>query len=143
MKANLTASFLLLVTVSAGLAEAPAMEDVVRSPADYAGRKLKFPGVTLSGNLTAYDPGGVRKYYLTVMSRNRRFEIGFFLAPPRLADKLTRVMNPRRNYWVNLTCKVRTISINGFEQWHGIVSRVDFLDDDGDVYRTVKVGKKK
>jgi hypothetical protein len=141
-QARIAVAFVLLAAAATSRADSPRMEDVVRAPADYAGKKLRFAWATLSGRITPYDAGGVRKYYLTVLGRSSTFEIGFFLAPPPLADKLVRVMNPRRNYRVNLRCKVQTISINGFEQWRAIVSRVSFLDEDGDVIRTVKAGKK-
>src|SRR5438105_1309909 len=79
-------------------AQAPRMEEVVRSPADYEGQTLQFTGATLSGSIAKYDVGGVRKYYLTVSSRGRSLEAGFFLAPPRLADRLYDRMSRNRNY---------------------------------------------
>jgi hypothetical protein len=131
-----------LVALFAGLSRAsgpPTMEQVVGSPADYAGMNLTFAGVTLSGNITAYDAGNVRKYYLILGSRRGSLEAGFFLAPPALADKLAQRMDARRNYAVNLTCRVQQIVINEVGQWHGIVTRVDFLDGDGQVTDTVKL----
>jgi hypothetical protein len=118
------------------------MEAVVRSPGDYARKKLRFTSALLSGRITTYDVAGVRKYYLTVASRNGSLEAGFFLAPPALADKLTRLMDLGRNYAVNLTCKVKAIAINGFTQWQGIVTRVAFRDGQGHVVRTVTAAKK-
>jgi hypothetical protein len=118
------------------------MEQVIGSPADYAGMNVTFSGVTLSGSVMAYDVGDVRKYYLTLGSRRGSLEAGFFLAPPALADKLGARMDPRRNYAVNLTCRVRQITINEVAQWHGIVTRVDFLDADGQVTDTVKLRAK-
>lgn len=117
------------------------MEQVIRSPADYAGKVLTFPGATLSGNITTYDVAGVRKYYLVVNSRRGALEAGFFLAPPALADKLFIRTDRRESYRVNLTCKVERLVINEVPQWHGIVGRVDFLDGDGMVTDTVKIGK--
>jgi hypothetical protein len=134
---------ILVVTVvlaSAGQ-DGPRMEDVVAAPADFAGRTLTFGGVTLSGSILRYDLAGVRKYYLTVGSRNLTYEPGFFLAPPPLADKLYDRLSPRRNYAVNLTCRVERLVINDVPQWHGIVSRVDLLGDDGSVAETIRVGK--
>jgi hypothetical protein len=131
-----------LLALVAGLARAsdpPTMEQVAASPADYAGLTLTFPGATLSGTITVYDVGNVRKYYLTVGSRRGTLEAGFFLAPPALADKLSRRMDRRYNYAVNLTCRVEQIAINEVPQWHGIVTRVDFLGDDGQVTDTVKL----
>jgi hypothetical protein len=128
--------------LGATYAQGPAMEEVVRSPQDYAGRTVEFEGVKLSGAITKYDVAGVRKYYLTLTSRAKTFEVGFFLAPPALADKLAAVMNPETKYWVTLTCRVERIVINGTEQWHGIVTRIDFLDEDGFVVDTVREGKK-
>ena len=119
----------------------PTMEQVVWAPQNYAGATIEFPEATLSGRITTYDVGGVRKYYLTLGSRGRTFEVGFFLAPPALADKLAAGMNPQGNYWVNLTCRIDKISINGTPQWHGIVTRVDFLDDEGEVVESVSAGR--
>jgi hypothetical protein len=119
----------------------PTMEQVVWAPQNYAGATIEFSEVTLSGKITPYDLGGVRKYYLTLGSRGRTFEVGFFLAPPALADKLAAGMNPQTNYWVNLVCRIEKISINGVPQWHGIVTRVDFLDEEGEVTETVSVGR--
>src|SRR5215470_11374085 len=82
----------------AGAQEAPRMEDVVRSPQDYAGKTLEFGGATLSGSLVKYDLGGVRKYYPVVSSSGKTLEAGFFLAPPDLADKLVEKMSPEKNY---------------------------------------------
>src|SRR5262245_13757209 len=133
---------LVVVAGLAGPAMAqPSMEDVVRAPGDYAGQKLQFNGVTLSGNVTKYDTGGVRKYYLTLQSRQRTFEVGFFLAPPGLADKLAQNLDPRTTYTVNLTCKVEQITLNCLPQWHGIVSQIDLLDGNGNVTQTIKAGK--
>lgn len=139
--------FAMVVVMMFGLvgtvhADGPAMEDVVRSPQDYAGMSIEFPAAKLSGNITKYDVGGVRKYYLTVGSRTRTFEVGFFLAPPVLADKLAAKLNPETNYRVNLVCRIERIVINGVPQWHGIVTRVDFLNGDGRVVDTVKLGEK-
>jgi hypothetical protein len=134
-----------LLALLAGSARAgwfPTMEQVARSPADYAGMTLTFGGATLSGKITVYEVGYVRKYYLTVGSRAGTLEAGFFLAPPSLADKLAGLMNPRQNYAVNLTCRVQRIVINEVPQWHGIVTRVDFLDGDGQVTDTVKLTAK-
>lgn len=122
-------------------AAGPAMEDVVRSPEDYAGRTIAFAGVTLSGNITKYDLGGVRKYYLTLGSREKTYEVGFFMAPPGLADKLAATMNPETTYRVNIACRVEKIVINRVAQWHGIVTRVDFLNAEGRVVETVKEGR--
>jgi hypothetical protein len=134
--------FVLAMTNPGGtVSDQPRMEDVVASPADYAGQDLQFTGATLSGALVKYDVGGVRKYYLTVSSAGKDLEIGFFLAPPELADKLTAKLNPRRNYAVNLTCKVAKIVINDVPQWHAIVSRVDFVDGNGQVVDTLQQGK--
>jgi hypothetical protein len=129
-------------SASVTYADGPGIEDVVRAPRDYAGSTVQFAGVNLSGTITNYDVGGVRKYYLTVGNRARNFDVGFFLAPPGLADKLRDKMNRGTNYRVNFTCKVERIVINGVSQWHGIVSRVDFLDGNGRVKSTVKEGKK-
>jgi hypothetical protein len=115
------------------------MQQVILAPADYAGQRLTFPGATLSGSITRYDIGYVRKFYLTVASRRGALEAGFFLAPPALADKLYDRMNPQSNYAVNLTCRVERIVINDVPQWHGIVTRVDFLGPDGSVTDTVKL----
>jgi hypothetical protein len=134
-----------LLALAAGLAQAgaaPTMEEVIRAPADYAGQRLTFDGATLSGKITNYDVGNVRKYYLIVGSRRGALEAGFFLAPPSLADKLASRMDPERNYPVRLTCAVERIVINQVPQWHGIVTRVDFLDADGGVTDTVKIGGK-
>lgn len=120
----------------------PSMEDVVRTPADYAGKTLTFRGAALSGNVTKYDAGGVRKYYLQVDSKGRTFEAGFFLAPPGLADRLMDKMDPKKNYGVNLTCKVEQITLNGVPQWHGIVDKVEFIDADGKVTETIGRPKK-
>jgi hypothetical protein len=131
-----------LLALLAGLTRAsdpPTMEQVASSPADYAGLSLTFPGATLSGTITAYDVGNVRKYYLTVASRRGALEAGFFLAPPAVADKLSQRMDRRRNYAVNLTCRIEQIVINEVPQWHGIVTRVDFLGADGQVTDTVQV----
>jgi hypothetical protein len=118
------------------------MEQVAGSPADYAGQTLTFGWVTLSGNITVYDVGNVRKYYLIVASRRGALEAGFFLAPPALADKLAQRMDARRNYAVNLTCRIEQIVINEVPQWHGIVTQVSFLDSDGQVTDTVKLRSK-
>jgi hypothetical protein len=115
------------------------MRQVVRAPADYAGRTLTFTGATLSGQITPYEVGYVRKYYLTVESRGGALVGGFFMAPPSLADKLAARMDRRQNYAVNLTCRVSRIVINDVPQWHGIVTRVDFLDGDGRVADTVRL----
>ncbi len=119
----------------------PRMEDVIASPANYAGQTLSFAGATLSGAIVKYDVAGVRKYYLTVSSAGKTLEVGFFLAPPDLGDKLMAKLDPRQNYAVNLTCQVKQIVINDVPQWHGVVSRVDFLDGNGQVVDTVKQGK--
>lgn len=134
-----TISFIVLSLLAADTAR---MEDVVRSPQDYAGKSLDFPGATLSGNITRYDAAGVRKYYLNVSSRDRTFEPGFFLAPPDLADKLAGRMDPMKNYGVTLRCKVERIVINDVPQWHGIVTRVEFVGPDGKVTDTLSQGKK-
>jgi hypothetical protein len=123
-------------------ADSPAMEDVVRSPQDYAGSTVEFSGVKLSGNITKYDVGGIRKYYLTLTSRAKTFEVGFFLAPPGLADKLAGTMDPETSYRVNIACRVEKIVLNGVPQWHGFVTRVDFLDDNGRVVKTVREGRR-
>jgi hypothetical protein len=134
--------FLLFLLTPVARADDPTMETVIAAPADYAGQTLKFNNAGLSGNVTKYDVGGVRKYYLLVGSPARRLEPGFFMAPPALADKLIDGLNPRMNYRVNLTCKVTRITINDVPQWHGIVSQVDLLDGDGNVTRTIKLDKK-
>jgi hypothetical protein len=135
-------SLLALLAVSTAQAQnAPSMEQVIRAPADYAGQVLTFPAATLSGSITTYDVAGIRKYYLVVNSRRGALEAGFFLAPPALADKLFIRMDRTADYRVNLTCKVERLVINEVPQWHGIVSRVDFLDGDGNVTDTVKIGK--
>ena len=141
MKPTPIVALLVLIGLAGPAAAQPAMEDVIRAPGDYAGQKLQFNGVTLSGNVTKYDISGVRKYYLTLQSRQRTFEVGFFLAPPGLADKLTQKLDPRTNYAVNLTCKVEQITLNCLPQWHGIVSRIDLLDGNGNVVETIKDGK--
>ena len=117
------------------------MDQVVARPADYGGRTLNFKGATLSGSITSYEVNYVRKYYLLVQGSDRKIEIGFFMAPPGLADQLAAYMSRTRNYSVNLTCKVEQVSINTFAQWHGIVTRVDFVDGDGKVIKTIKQGK--
>jgi hypothetical protein len=119
------------------------VDDVVRAPADYAGRALTAPGAGLSGKITPYDAGGARKYYLTVGTAGGRIQAGFFLAPPALADALAAAMDPATNYSVNLAYRVRQVSINGFDQWQGVVSKVEFLDDNGRVVRTVPEPKAK
>jgi hypothetical protein len=121
----------------------PAVEDVVRSPADYAGRALTAPGAGLSGKVTTYDVDGVRKYYLTVGTAGGRIQAGFFLAPPALADELAAAMDPGTNYPVNLAYRVQQVDINGFAQWHGVVTRVEFFDGDGRVVRTLPQPKAK
>jgi hypothetical protein len=131
----------LFVCPALGRCQGPTIEDVVASPADYAGQRVVFPGVTLSGSIYRYDIAGVRKYYLTVGTRNRVYEAGFFLTPPALADKLYDMMNPRLNYNVTLSCRVEQITINTVAQWHGIVTAVSFLDGDGEVIKTVRLGK--
>lgn len=143
MKNALSCSLLIVCALAAGRAAAdgPTMEQVVASPADYGGRTLTFTGATLSGAITGYEVNYVRKYYLNLLSKGRRFELGFFMATPGLADKLADYMDRTRNYSVNLTCKVERININGFAQWHGIATRVDFLDGDGKVVKTIKPGK--
>jgi hypothetical protein len=123
-------------------ADSPAMEDVVRSPQDYAGQTVEFFAVKLSGNITKYDAGGIRKYYLTLTSLAKTFEVGFFLAPPGLADKLANTMDPETNYRVNIVCRVDKIVLNGVPQWHGFVTRVDFLDENGRVVKTVREGRR-
>ena len=128
--------------VGVASADSPEMADVVRSPQDYAGQTVEFYGVKLSGNLTKYDVGGIRKYYLTLTSRAKTFEVGFFLAPPNLADKLANTMNPETNYRVNIVCRVDQIVLNGVPQWHGFVTRVDFLDENGRVVKTVREGRR-
>jgi hypothetical protein len=133
------ASLVLSCPTGAIHAGEPVMEDVVRSPQDYAGQALRFTRVTLSGKITKYDVAGVRKYYLTLGSRGKTFEAGFFLAPPALADTLADKMDPETNYRVNLSCRVEQVFINRFPQWHGIVTRVDFLDADGRIVDTVKL----
>jgi hypothetical protein len=131
----------LFVCPAIGRCQGPSIEDVVANPADYAGQKVVFPGVLLSGSIYRYDVAGVRKYYLTAGTPDRVYEAGFFLAPPALADKLYDTMNPRLNYNVTLTCRVERITINTVAQWHGIVTAVSFIDSDGQVLKTVKVGK--
>ena len=133
--------FVLVVGSPGGaFQDQPRMEDVIASPANYAGQRLQFTGAKLSGTVVKYDVAGVRKYYLVVSSTARDLEAGFFLAPPDLADKLIAKMDPRKNYPVKLTCKVTKIAINDVPQWHGIVSRVDFVDGNGQVVDTVKQG---
>ncbi len=142
MKRRLSCCVFLLVC--GGIARAqntPAIEQVIRSPGDYAGKVLTFSGVMLSGNITTYDVAGVRKYYLVVGSRRGALEAGFFLAPPALADKLFIRMDRQQSYRVNLTCKIERLVINEVPQWHAIVGRVDFLDGDGMVTDTVRIGK--
>jgi hypothetical protein len=134
------AAFAMPCLVGTTYADPPAMEDVVRFPQDYAGTTVEFAGVKLSGNITKYDVGGIRKYYLTLGSRAMTFEAGFFLAPPGLADKLGEKVNPDLNYRVNIVCRIEKIVINRVPQWHGIVTRVDFLDANGRVADTVKGG---
>jgi hypothetical protein len=134
--------FVVFFSIKSAYADGPAMEDVVRSPQDYAGQKVEFSGVGLSGNITKYDVAGIRKYYLTLASRNKTFEVGFFLAPPILADKLAGKMNPEVRYRVNIACRVEKLVLNGVPQWHGIVTRVGFLNEEGQVTDTVRVGEK-
>jgi hypothetical protein len=122
--------------------DGPSMEDVVAAPADYGGKTLTFRGVALSGNVTKYDVGNIRKYYLQVASKSRTFEAGFFLAPPAVADRLIEKMDAKKNYGVNLVCKIEQITINGVPQWHGIVGKVEFVDADGKVTDTVELPKK-
>ncbi len=131
----------LFVCPALGRCQGPTVEEVVASPADFAGQKVVFPGVTLSGSIYRYDVAGVRKYYLTVGTPERVYEAGFFLAPPALADKLYDMMNPRLNYNATLTCRVERITINSVAQWHGIVTAVSFIDGDGQVLKTVTAGK--
>jgi hypothetical protein len=142
MKATVPFASLVLVCSVACYADGASVEDVVRRPGDYAGKSVDFQGVTLSGTITKYDVSGIRKYYLTVQTADRVYEAGFFLAPPRLADRLYETLSPRKNYAVNLTCKVEKISVNGFEQWHGIVTAIAFLDGDGKVIETIKADAK-
>jgi hypothetical protein len=123
-------------------AAGPTMETVIADPATYAGKSLTFSNATLAGKVTTYDVGNVRKYYLLVQSAGKRLEPGFFLAPPALADKLAANLDARTNYSVNLTCKVERITINEVPQWHGIVTRVDLLDGEGNVTRTIKIDPK-
>ena len=139
----LPCSLLIVCVLAAGraAAEDSAMDQVVARPADYGGRTLNFKGATLSGSITSYEVNYVRKYYLLVQGSDRKIEIGFFMAPPGLADQLAAYMSRTRNYSVNLTCKVEQVSINTFAQWHGIVTRVDFVDGDGKVIKTIKQGK--
>lgn len=142
MKRASTCCLITLGLISGmGVAQGPSMEEVVRSPENFAGKTLEFQGASLSGALTRYDAAGVRKYYLNVRSRDKVFEVGFFLAPPALADRLAEKLDPRRNYGVNLTCRIERITINNVPQWHGIVTRVDLLGDDGRVTETIKEGK--
>jgi hypothetical protein len=138
----LTLAVVLVVPVAEGRA-APSLTDVVASPASYAGRVLTFPKLLLSGTVYKYDFEGVRKYYLLVQTGGKRLDLGFLLAPPAVADKLTDYMKPRTNYSVNLTCKVERITINSFPQWHGTVSKVEFLDADGKVVKTIEQARKK
>ena len=42
---------------------------------------------------------------------------------------------------MNVACKVEQITLNCQAQWHGIVSRVDLLDGNGNVVETIKEGK--
>ncbi len=128
--------------VGTARADSPDMADVVRSPQDYAGQTIEFFAVKLSGNITKYDVGGIRKYYLTLTSQAKTFEVGFFLAPPNLADKLMGTMDPETNYRVNIVCRVDKIVLNGVPQWHGFVTRVDFLNDNGRVVKTVREGRR-
>lgn len=118
----------------------PSLAEVIASPQSFAGKALTFAPALLSGKITTYDVAGVRKYYLVVEGGQDRLEAGFFLAPPRLADRLATVMDAGKNYRVGLTCKVERITINEVPQWHGIVTRVSFLDDEGKVVRTVEDG---
>lgn len=132
----------LLLDSSLSCGQAPTIENVVASPADYSGQSLTFSGATLSGDVLRYDLAGVRKYYLTVATAARTFEAGFFLAPPALADKLIETMNARLNYNVTLTFRVEQITINSVPQWHGIVTAVSFIGRDGKVIETLKAGRK-
>jgi hypothetical protein len=143
MKKTLSCSLLIVCTLAVGraVADGPTMDQVVAKPASYEGRTLAFTGATLSGSITTYEVNYIRKYYLEVQGKDNKFEVGFFLAPPGLADKLADYMNRSRNYSVNLTCKVERIRINTFAQWHGIVTRVDFVDSDGKVVKTLKQEK--
>lgn len=143
IRAGVVGMAVVFALASLGRAQdGPSMEDVIRSPADYAGKTIAFSGAALSGNVTKYDVGGVRKYYLQVDSRSNTFEAGFFLAPPGLADRLIEKMDPKKNYGVRLTCKIEQITINGVPQWHGIVSKVEFTDGDGNTIDTVEQPKK-
>jgi hypothetical protein len=135
------AGFVLFFSAGVTYADGPAMEEVVRNPADYAGQTVEFAGVRLSGTITKYDVAGIRKYYLTLTSRKKTYEVGFFLAPPGLADKLAGKMDPEAKYRVTIACRVEKLVLNGVPQWHGIVTRVDFLNEDGEVTDTVRVGK--
>ncbi len=130
---------LLLLFVAPAWADAPSMRQVIAAPADYAGQSITFPQITLSGEITWYEVNYMRKYYLTVASRRGALQPGFFLAPPSLADKLGSRMKAGQNYWVNLTCRIERIVINEVPQWHGIVTRIEFLDRNGRVTDTVKL----
>jgi hypothetical protein len=132
-------SMLIAATMfaSATYYDPPTVEQVVRAPADFAGQKLVAAQALLSGTITTYDLGEVRKYYLTVGTARGRLQAGFFLAPPALADSLSVAMEARRNYSVNIIYKVQTVRINDFDQWHGVVTKVEFLDDDGRVVRVL------
>jgi hypothetical protein len=140
-KALLALAAALFSPLAAPAQDAPTLRDVTVAPATYAGRTLTFPKLKLSGTITKFDFGGVRKYYLTVETAGKRVDAGFFLAPPDVADKLGDYVSPRSNYEVNLSCKIERITINGFPQWHGIVTKVEFLTD-GKVSKTIQQAKK-
>jgi hypothetical protein len=137
-KATLVLSALLLIVTEAPAVQFPVVEQVVYNQNLAVGRSFIAPNALLSGTITPYAAAGRELSYLTVQI-DGKLQGGFFIAPPEIAAVLSRTLNPNRNYAVNFVYSMRRVPINGFAPALGVITRIDFLDYNGQVIGTVAV----
>jgi len=138
-KALLAVSVFLLVGPAAWAFEIPRFASAAPVPSRTAGA-FTTANAVLSGTITPYAAGGRGLNYLTV-SIDGKLQGGSFIVAPDVAAQLRGMMDPGRNYIVNLVYATERVNINGFTPAYGVVTQVNFIDPNGLVYASVKAGR--
>jgi len=138
-KALLAVGVLLLASPLAWGFDFPRVDAVVLNQNQAAGTFTASSAV-LSGTVTPYAAGGVGLNYLTAQV-DGKLQGGFFVVPPQMAGQLRDVMNPTRNYTVNLVYMVDRVNVNGFTPAQGVVTQINFLDGSGRVVASIAAGR--
>jgi hypothetical protein len=121
-------------------------------PEKFTDKLIVFKNVRMSGTLSkhkqasAYRENPTRFLFEVVSTNGKRFTISgygsgelMFAVSPDMADKLaTDGLVANRHYVVNLTGRIAKMGFGFTSGWTFFVTRIDFVDGDGKISKTVR-----